>query len=222
MSVEPRNAESTESTYVLQINSANSVTGSDSVFTIEGNVIIDFLQGDNDKKTLSATKVVVDTSRKIITALGNAKYVDSASDAAIKEIEADILTVAWEEGDIYITDGTTTTERQNSEKKKVTFSTSGERLSYLSEGAIIFDEGYITSNPKTAYSSISASSIMILPGEDMFLSNATFNIGRVPIFYLPFFFFPGSKFSVTPHSVLIPIRVPSSILHLKYSEHTRR
>lgn len=198
VSVEPRNAESTESTYVLQINSANSVTGSDSVFTIEGNVIIDFLQGDNDKKTLSATKVVVDTSRKIITALGNAKYVDSASDAAIKEIEADILTVAWEEGDIYITDGTTTTERQNSEKKKVTFSTSGERLSYLSEGAIIFDEGYITSNPKTAYSSISASSIMILPGEDMFLSNATFNIGRVPIFYLPFFFFPGSKILGNP------------------------
>ncbi len=190
--------ENTGETYILQINSANSVRGNDSTFTIEGNVVIDFLQGENEKKTLSATKVVVDTSRKIITALGNAKYVDSASSAAIKEIEADILTVAWEEGDIYITDGTTTTERQNSEKKKVTFFTSGERLSYLSEGAIIFDDGYITSNPKTAYSSISASSIMILPGEDMFLSNATFNIGRVPIFYLPFFFFPGSKILGNP------------------------
>ncbi len=187
-----------EEGYTLQINSAESVNSTDSTFTIEGNVVIDFLEKSSEKKTLSASLVIVDIERKIITALGNATYVDSSSSAAIKEIEADILTVSWDEGDIFITDGTTTTERENSEKKKVKFSTSGERLSYLSEGAIVFEEGYITSNPETAYSSISASSILILPGEDMFLSNATFNIGRVPIFYLPFFFFPGSKILGNP------------------------
>ena len=184
--------------YTLSINSAFAVESSDSTFTVTGSVVIDFRNGDSAKRTLSASTVIVDTAREILTALGNARYTDSDSSAAIREIEADILTVSWSDMDIMITDGTTTTERENSEKKKVTFSTSGERLTYLSEGSVIFDDGTITSNPRHAYSSISASSILILPGQDMFLSSATFNIGRVPIFYLPFFFFPGSRILGNP------------------------
>ncbi len=184
--------------YTLTIRNAETVTSSDGVVTLSGNVSIDFNFSDTAVKTLTASTVIVDSSKAVLTAIGGAVYTDSASDAAIKEIEADILTVKWEKMDIFLTGGSTSTERENSEKKKVTFSTSGERLSYLSEGAVVFDEGYITSNPKTAYSSISASSILILPGEDMFLSSATFNIGRVPIFYLPFFFFPGSRILGNP------------------------
>ncbi len=187
-----------ESSYTISINSASSVESSSSVFTVTGSVVIDFTSGDTPRRTLSASTVIVDTEKKILTALGNAKYTDSDEDAAIKEIEADILTVSWDNMDILITDGSTQTERENSDKKKVTFSTSGERLTYLSEGSVIFDDGMITSNPKHAYSSISASSILILPGQDMFLSSATFNIGRVPIFYLPFFFFPGSRILGNP------------------------
>ncbi len=187
-----------ESSYTISINSASSVESTASVFIVSGSVVIDFTSANTPKRTLSASNVIVDTEKKILTALGNAKYTDSDEDAAIKEIEADILTVSWDNMDILITDGSTETERENSEKKKVTFSTSGERLTYLSGGSVIFDEGTITSNPKHAYSSISAQSILILPGQDMFLSSATFNIGRVPIFYLPFFFFPGSRILGNP------------------------
>ena len=187
-----------DGSYTLVIQNADSVSSSGGLVTLEGNVRVDFNFSDTAVKTLTASTVIVDSSKSILSAIGDAVYTDSASDAAIKEISADILTVKWEKMDILLTGGSTSTERENSEKKKVTFSTSGERLSYLSGGAVIFDEGYITSNPKTAYSSISASSIMILPGEDMFLSSATFNIGRVPIFYLPFFFFPGSRILGNP------------------------
>ncbi len=184
--------------YVLEIVSCDTVESGGNTIFLKGNVIIDFSPAGEKSKRLTSDYIVVDTDKKSITLLGKSKYSDSDDKAAIKEIEADILTVFWEKGDISITDGSTTTERENSDKKKVTFSTSGERLSYLSEGAIVFDEGYITSNPDTAYSSISASTLMILPGEDMFMSSATFNIGRVPIFYLPFFFFPGSKILGNP------------------------
>ncbi len=184
--------------YELKIVSCDTVESGGNTIFLKGNVIIDFSSAGEKSKRLTSDYIVVDTDKKSITLLGKSKYSDSDDKAAIKEIEADILTVFWEKGDIQITDGSTTTERENSDKKKVTFSTSGERLSYLSEGAIVFDKGYITSNPDTAYSSISASTLMILPGEDMFMSNATFNIGRVPIFYLPFFFFPGSKILGNP------------------------
>ncbi|MDY5931805.1 MAG: hypothetical protein SPJ34_07240, partial [Candidatus Ornithospirochaeta sp.] len=46
---------------------------------------------------------------------------------------------------------------------------------------------------KTAQSSIRASNIAMMPGSDMFISDAVIRIGRVPILYLPFFFFPGSR-----------------------------
>lgn len=196
--VSPSDDNDEGESYTLTIKNAETVTSTEGVVTLKGNVSIDFNFSDQAAKTLTASTVIVDSSKAVLTAIGGAVYTDSAADAAIKEIEADILTVKWEKMDIFLTGGSTNTERENSEKKKVTFSTSGERLSYLSEGAVVFDEGYITSNPKTAYSSISASSILILPGEDMFLSSATFNIGRVPIFYLPFFFFPGSRILGNP------------------------
>ena len=76
---------------------------------------------------------------------------------------------------------------------------------------MLYDKGYITSNPRDAYSSISASRIAILPGEDMFMSSMFFNIGRVPMFYLPFFFYPGSRILV---KVFIHfIQNPSDFMH---------
>ena len=197
-SVALSNSKEEDVEYTLNIISAENVSSSESTFTLSGNVVIDFISNDKSTKRLSASNIIIDIERKIITSLGDAKYTDTGDNAQIKEIQADILTVSWEDGNIYITDGLTTTERKNSENKKVNFYTTGERLYYLDEGAIIFDEGYITSNNKTRYSSISASKILILPGEDMFISNARFNIGRVPLFYLPFFFFPGSKILGNP------------------------
>ena len=163
--------EDENKSYTLSIRSAENVKSTGDVLTLTGNVVIDFIYNNEAKKTLSSSTIIVDSSTKKLVALGNAKYSDENTDAGIKEINADILTVMWADKDIYITNGTTITERENSEKKKVNFYTSGNKLSYLNEGAIIFDDGYITSNPKTAYSSISAKSILILPGQDMFWLN---------------------------------------------------
>ena len=182
-----------EESYKINILEADRVDSSSNYLTLNGNVVIEFITNEDEKKTLSSSIVLVDIDKKKLTALGEAKYVDSSENAPIGEITADVLTVKWQDKDIIITNGTTQTERKNSEDKKVEFFTSGEKLTYLEKGAIIFDDGSITSNRENGYSSISASTIAILPGEDMFLSSATLNIGRVPILYLPFFFFPGSK-----------------------------
>ena len=187
-----------DSSYVLTVLGADSLKQSDSALTLEGNVKLSFRKGDGNEKILSAAVVIVDTEFSKITALGDASYVDDSKDAPIQEISADIFTLLWDQGDLYISGGSTKTERKNSEEKSVVFHTSGEMLSYLSEGAMVYDEGYITSNPSHAYSSISANRIAILPGEDMFLSSATFRIGRVPVFWIPFFFFPGSRIVANP------------------------
>lgn len=190
--------EKEESRYTLQINNADNLREVDGTMILEGNVSISFQFGEEKPKTLSSSSLILDTENKKITALGTVVFKDNSKDAAIQEINADVFSLLWEKGDFVISGGTTETERKNSEGESVSFYTTGETLSYSSSGYMLYDEGYITSNPKHAYSSISASRIAILPGEDMFLSSVFFNIGRVPIFYLPFFFYPGSRILGNP------------------------
>lgn len=190
--------EKEESRYTLQINNADNLREVDGTMILEGNVSISFQYGEEKPKTLSSSSLILDTENKKITALGTVIYKDSSKDAAIQEIKADVFSLLWEKGDFVISGGTTETERKNSEDKSVSFYTTGETLTYSSSGYMLYDEGYITSNPIHAYSSISASRIAILPGEDMFLSSVFFNIGRVPVFYMPFFFYPGSRILGNP------------------------
>lgn len=197
-SLELEKDENEKEEYKINIISAESFNKKDDVLLLDGNVELEFILSEGGKKRLSASSVIIETEKKKLTALGSALYSDLDTTSSIKEIDGDVLTVEWQEENIYITDGTTKTERRNSDNKEVTFYTSGDSLSYLNGGSIIFDEGYITSNPEYRYSSISAKRISILPGEDMFLYSATFNIGRVPILYLPFFFFPGSRILGNP------------------------
>ena len=187
-----------EDTYSLSIINADSLREEGEVILLEGNVVISLTVDGGEPKSLSASRVIIDSPFSRITALGNATYSDKAKDAPIQEIEADVFSLFYESGDLSIIGGTTMTERKNSDEKTVSFYTTGETLSYSDAGAMLYDKGYITSNPKEAYSSISASRIAILPGEDMFLSSAVFNIGRVPIFYIPFFFYPGSRILGNP------------------------
>ena len=179
--------------YSLQILNSDSLKENNGTVILDGNVSISFSYGDEKPKTLSSSTLILDTENKKITALGNVVFIDGQKDAAIQEIKADVFTLLWEKGDFVISGGTTETTRKNSEEESVSFFTTGETLSYSSSGYMLYDKGYITSNPRDAYSSISASRIAILPGEDMFMSSMFFNIGRVPMFYLPFFFYPGSS-----------------------------
>ncbi|MBQ0071256.1 MAG: hypothetical protein KBS81_05285, partial [Spirochaetales bacterium] len=191
--------EQGKSSYQLEVLNADSLSEENGVLTLAGVVSISIKTNDQEPKNLSASRIVVDGELSKVTALGNVIYRDSDSNAALQEISADVFTILWEKGDIYISGGTTSTERQNVDNDTILFYTSGETLTYLDEGAILYDNGYITSNPKHAYSSISAKKLELLPGQDMFLSQATFNIGRVPVLYLPAFMFPGSRIIGNPN-----------------------
>ena len=210
--------ESEESQYTLQINNADNLREEDGTMILEGNVSISFQYGEDKPKTLSSSSLILDTENKKITALGTVIYKDSSKDAAIQEIKADVFSLLWEKGDFVISGGTTETERKNSEDKSVSFYTTGETLTYSSSGYMLYDEGYITSNPIHAYSSISASRIAILPGEDMFLSSVFFNIGRESLFSICLFSFPlGREYLVILCSASTLPKVPLSIPHLNSS-----
>ena len=191
-------SDSKYSDYIIKILSADSLSNNKDVVTLTGDASISFLENGSSEKILHAGTIIVDSKNKKLTALDEVVFEDTASDASLNSIYADIVTVFWDSGKIYVSEATTSSERKNSDDQSVTFYTTGESLTYFPGGGILYGNGYIASNPETRYSSIKAENIAMLPGEDMFISNAWLSIGRVPILYVPFFFFPGSRITGNP------------------------
>lgn len=190
-----------EGDYSLQIINADSMDISqDGLVNLSGNVEIGFtLASDEAGKTLRAQHMLLDPASGRLTAYGGVQYSDSQEGSGLENISADIVTYLYESGDLLVSGGTTSTERTTNESETVTFYTTGELLNYRSaDGGLFFSDGYLTSDPDRAYSSITAGTLALLDGGDMFMTNAYLSIGRVPLLYLPFFFYPGSRLSINP------------------------
>ncbi len=185
-----------EGTYSITVNSAENLSTDGSIITLRGNVSLSFSNNGNDT-VLSSDEVVIDTSAKLISALGDVSF-SSQGDRNSQEISADIVTYYWEKGNIVVENATTVNERTNSNDETINMYSVGERLTYFENGAAIYEDGYIATSASDPLSSISASSITMLPGSDMLIENAVINIGRVPLFYLPLFFYPGSRITGNP------------------------
>ncbi len=189
--------------YALEILGAQKMTnmgGEDGLVLLEGGVQISFTpEGRADTMSLSADRMIVDLINTRLTAMGNVKFHDNAKDSVVQEVGGDIVSIDWHTGNLEVSGGMTSSKKKNSEDKEVEIFTSGMQINYRGEdGGIGIEDGLITTNPKTAYSSITAKSLSMLPGGDMFVTNAYLSIGRVPVFWVPFFFYPGSTMVFNP------------------------
>ena len=172
-----------------------SVTKDDKVM-LEGNVEIKFKE---DNITIYADKMLLDDGNNSLSALGNVSYKDNNEDAKLQKLNADIVTYIYNSNELFITNGSTSTKRKTSEDEEVEFYTAGKLLSYRQENeGMFFQDGLITSNLEKSLATISAKNLAILKSGDMFLTNALLKLGRVPILYLPAFFYPSSKLVFNP------------------------
>ena len=188
--------EEEDGTYSVLIEGADYLSSSQGVITLRGNASLSFSKGD-DETIMISDEVVIDTSSSLIVALGNVNFSSQGENNA-QRIDADIVSFYWEKGNLVVENASTLNERKNSEGEDVNVYSVGERLTYFDNGSAIYEDGYIASSDDDPLSSISASRITMLPGSDMLIENAVLNIGRVPIFYFPFFFFPGSRITGNP------------------------
>ncbi len=190
-------------TYTLRIIDADSVSNyrsQSSLVVLEGNAVVEFsLKDDAQVKKLSADRMIVDLENTLLIAFGNVLFDEGGSNKSVQTVTGDIVSLDWESKALLVTGGITTTERKNSEEEDVRFFTTGELISYNGSGdGIYFDKGFITTNEKHAYSSITAESLAFLSGGDLLVKNAYLSIGRVPVFWVPAFFVPGVRMVGNP------------------------
>lgn len=188
--------------YTLTILSSDAMhTASQaSLVILEGNVVVQFtMEGTDKPKTVSADRMVMDINNTLLSAQGSVVYEDNSSNAPVQLISGSMITLDWTDQTLSVRGGATTTERKNSDDKQVSFYTFADSIEYHGGGGgIFFEHGFLTTNKDEAYSSITAEKLSFLHGGDMMVSNAYLSIGRIPVLWVPFFFFPGARMAGNP------------------------
>ncbi len=180
----------------ISIENADTAYSLDDVFVLSGNVVISFEISNSSKKTLTANKVVVELDEKRIEASGNVSLEDSEQGA--RSFSGKSVIFDWSNLDVVVFSGVSYTERKNAKGTTVSLYASGETVSYDGdENIIFFNKGKIATVEEDPYWSISASKISFA-GSDVFVDNAVIKLGRVPIFYFPIFFYPGTTLAFNP------------------------
>ncbi len=195
-------SEDEESSYRLEITQARTMDSDaeSSLVTLTGDVIVSFVgEGTQRPKQLKAQNVLIDLAHTVLTASGSVLFEDKGADAALQSIEGSIVTFDWSDETLTISGATTKSERENSENEEVSIYTSGSLITYQgTEGGIFYHDGQIGTRAENPLSSIRAERLSFLPGGDLMVHDAALYLGRVPVFWTPFFFFPGNQMVGNP------------------------
>ena len=189
--------EEPDSSYVLKIVSSDLVNINENEVILNGSVELNFTSLEEKGKVLKADRIILNIKEKTLIAYNNVSF--TSEDNENQKIEADVVYYNWESGNIKVLGGEVESQRKNSEGETVSFFANGENISYLgnSEGFLL-EKGSISTTLNEPYFSIDSSNMAILDEGDMFIKNATIKLGRVKLYYFPFFFYPGTKFIFNP------------------------
>ncbi len=186
-----------ENATTILIENADQLYTSDNLVILKGNVQISFsTEAEEVERSLLADKVVVDIDDKLLEASGSVSL--SGGDNEDRTFAGDVISLDWGDLDIIVFNGRSTTDRKNSSGSSILFYATGESVSYVNgTNGIFFRKGTIATTEKDPYWSIDAQKLS-LAQNDMFVERAVVKLGRVPIFYFPFFVYPGTTLSFNP------------------------
>lgn len=183
--VEVRRAERAE--YATQAE-----TGADSV-TLRGAVEVAVLQADPPTvHVIRADEVIYDRTAQLLTARGAVHYEVTQEQGEPQSVRAATMAYDLDSSKAVFLSATTQQQREGA-TGPLTFSFTAEVITRLSDATIILDDVRFSSSPDpvlTNYEIRARRMWLLAPGE-WGLQAATIYVGRVPVFYVPFFFWPG-------------------------------
>ncbi len=158
---------------------------------LSGGVLIILRDRDDESRhRIEADEVIINQSEEVLSAYGAVRY-EIERDGEVERFEGDSLTVeldSWAGSFLY---GTSTRPREI-EGEELEFRFTGSAITRSADDTIVIDDGVITSSRADPPNyRITASRIWILDPGDWALQNAVLYVGRVPMFYFPYFFHPG-------------------------------
>jgi hypothetical protein len=191
----------------VTITSADSAVyrrGPDNILEIAelyGSVALEFLDSESELiHSLGADSVILNRYTGYLSAVGSVTYEQKSAESGeqLSYYSGSALTFSLASWSGSITEGETEGSRENSEGETVSYVLAGDTIDTTDE-EILNVSGALLSTPGSApHLSIRAGSLRVIRGGDWFATHALIRLGRVPIFYLPVFYYPGVKLAYNP------------------------
>jgi hypothetical protein len=141
-----------------------------------------------------ADRVVIDLERSYISALGSVVYQREE-----QQITGEAVSIDYRDGTISVTEGRTEISRENTDGEAIYYRITSDTLDVSSEQmAIAVDSGVISTQSEQQYFSIASDQLYMVSGGDILATGATVSLGRIPILWVPFIFYPGQTFVFNP------------------------
>ncbi|MBR6084826.1 MAG: hypothetical protein IKP61_04335 [Spirochaetales bacterium] len=181
----------------ILIDNADMLYASGDTVIMSGNVRISFkTDSDESERTLVSDSVAINLAQKVLDAAGSVSLEGTKNQD--RTFEGQVISLDWSSLDVLVFEGVSSTGRKNSSGTEIIFYVAGDSISYAgASGGIFFRQGTIATTSEDPYWSITAQKLS-LSQNDLFVDRAWFRLGRVPIFYFPIFFYPGTTLSFNP------------------------
>ncbi len=147
---------------------------------------------------ISAEEIIFNQSEDSLTALGAIEYIIARPGQGDERFEGEMLTVFLNTWEGVFLEGRSTRPR-TIEDEEIEFSYAGRYITRSADDIIVMEDGVITSSPVDPPNyHIRARRIWVLGPGEWGLQNAVLYVGRVPVFYFPFFFRYGDRLFFNP------------------------
>ncbi|HUI69863.1 MAG TPA: hypothetical protein VL354_05035 [Spirochaetia bacterium] len=166
---------------------------------LRGGVVIEIRDENHASvEEIKADSVTYNQTRHTMTAQGDVSYtITKAKETQNYTGKSFSVDLDSSEGVFY--DGTTTKETTQGDTK-LTYTFEGKTISRLSNNTVILKDGsFTTSQPVDPFWQIRASDVWILAPSEWAVDNAWLMVGRVPLLYIPAFFWPGDDLFFHPN-----------------------
>ena len=159
-----------------------------------GDVIISLRDG-NAVHRIRAGEILYNRTRNVLTASGGVEYIREEGNI-IETFRGDSITVNLDNWSAIFIDGVS---ERTVAGAPMAYRFAGTIISRDAEGSTVLRNAQIT-NPASeeAFWSITASRLWLLPGNDFAIMNAVLRVGNIPLFYIPFFYFPADQVVFRP------------------------
>lgn len=160
---------------------------------LDGNVSINF-----EGNSLQAQSIIYNDSLNFLNAIGNVTF-EQKKDEEMEVLTASSLIYNTITQEIILNKGNITSSNSDKDGNVTQFLSRGEKVTLAQEPFLIaVEDSSLTTSVDNDYYQIKSKDFYVHEGNDLFLSSSFLYIGRVPILYIPFFFYPGKTLIFNP------------------------
>ena len=181
--------ESARSTEYFTIETVN-----EDYARLNGEVMISLKDGDAIHQ-IRAWHVLFNRTRNILTASGGVEYKKTEGDT-VETFRGDSITVDLDNWSSVFLGGVS---ERSLKSDNTTYQFAGTVISHDEEDVTVISKATIRSaNNEESLWSLSASRVWLLPGSDFAILNAVLKVGKIPVLYIPFFYYPADQLIFHP------------------------